>query len=213
VSRLPLPESSGGGRFPGFDVMAQARHWDAATTSVVAARLAIPPAIRFFTPGEEAIASALCDQLLDQRTEPRVPVVQVVDARLAEHQTDGWHYDDMPPDGAAWRESLANLEADAELRCGTGFAACGWLDQTAIVQNVQDLGDHRWHRLVAAHVWSLWTRYVCTAFYAHPFAWEEIGFGGPAYPRGYKNLGIDRREPYEVRDARPADDPTAGSAG
>lgn len=213
MSRLPLPESSGGGRFPGFDVMSQARHWDAATTAVVAARLGIPAAMRFFTPAEEAIASALCDQLLDQRTEPRVPVVHVVDARLAEHQTDGWHYEDMPADGAAWRESLSNLEADAAVRCGTGFATCGWQDQTAIVQNVQDLGSRRWHRLVAAHVWSLWTRYVCTAFYAHPWAWEEIGFGGPAYPRGYKNLGIDRREPYEVRDAHPGNDPTTGAAG
>jgi hypothetical protein len=57
-------------------------------------------------------------------------------------------------------------------------------------------------------VWSLWTRYACTAFYAHPYAWNEIGFGGPAYPRGYKNLGIDRREPWE-RPERDARDPVA----
>jgi len=53
-------------------------------------------------------------------------------------------------------------------------------------------------------VWSLWTRYACTAFYSHPRAWDEIGFDGPAYPRGYKNLGIGRREPFEVEDAHPA---------
>ena len=82
---------------------------------------------------------------------------------------------------------------------------------TAIIQNVQDLGARHWHRLVASHVWSLWTRYVCTAFYSHPWAWQEIGFGGPAYPRGYKNIGVDRREPYEVRDAHPAVDPTRGA--
>ena len=35
-------------------------------------------------------------------------------------------------------------------------------------------------------------RYACTAFYAHPWAWNEIGFGGPAYPRGYKILGTRR---------------------
>ena len=40
-------------------------------------------------------------------------------------------------------------------------------------------------------------RYACTAFYSHPWAWNEIGFGGPAYPRGYKNIGLDRREPWE----------------
>jgi hypothetical protein len=57
------------------------------------------------------------------------------------------------------------------------------------------------------HVWSLWTRYACTAFYAHPFAWAEIGFPGPAYPRGYKNAGAGQLEPFEVRDARPGEDP------
>ncbi len=57
----------------------------------------------------------------------------------------------------------------------------------------------------ADRVWSLWTRYACTAFYAHPWAWNEMGFPGPAYPRGYKNTGVDAREPFEVLDHRPID--------
>ena len=55
----------------------------------------------------------------------------------------------------------------------------------------------------ADRVFALWMRYACDAFYSHPWAWNEIGFGGPAYPRGYKNLGIDRREPWEVPSATP----------
>jgi hypothetical protein len=62
-------------------------------------------------------------------------------------------------------------------------------------------------------VWSLWTRYACTAFYAHPAGWNEIGFPGPAYPRGYKNPGVDAREPFEVRDARPGSDPVREDPG
>ena len=73
------------------------------------------------------------------------------------------------------------------------------------MQAVQDAD--RWHGMPAGHVWSLWTRYACTAFYSHPAAWAEIGFPGPAYPRGYKNAGMDGREPFEVRDARPGIDP------
>ncbi len=52
---------------------------------------------------------------------------------------------------------------------------------------------------------ALWTRYACDAFYSHPWAWNEIGFGGPAYPRGYKNLGTGRREPWEVVERDAAD--------
>ncbi len=38
--------------------------------------------------------------------------------------------------------------------------------------------------------WSVVMRAVLSAFYSHPWAWNEIGFGGPAYPRGYARLGV-----------------------
>ena len=46
----------------------------------------------------------------------------------------------------------------------------------------------------------------------HPHAWSEMGFPGPAYPRGYKNAGVGKREPFEVADARPAEDPLGDDA-
>jgi len=64
-------------------------------------------------------------------------------------------------------------------------------------------------------------RAVLAAFYSHPWAWNEIGFGGPAYPRGYMRLGgpgtsaASVLEPFErpgayaadpVRDDGPRDD-------
>jgi Gluconate 2-dehydrogenase subunit 3 len=198
-------------RFPGFDSVSQARHWDPVTAGVVLARLSVPPDIRFFTPAEEATASALCDQLLGQYGDQLVPVVQQIDARLAGQQTDGWRYDDLPEDAQAWRDTLAHLEADAQAQYGRGFARCPAAEQRALIQAVQDLGPGRWHGLPAAQVWSLWTRYACTAFYAHPAAWNEIGFPGPAYPRGYKHPGMSAREPFEVADAAPGDDPVRGA--
>src|SRR5207245_7811491 len=83
----------GGGpnlRFPGYDVLAEVDTWDMVTAGVVLARLGPPPPIRFFTPAEQAVGAALFDQLLDQRTGPKVPVLELVDARLAEAITDGW---------------------------------------------------------------------------------------------------------------------------
>jgi hypothetical protein len=197
-------------RFPGFDVLGQSSHWDPVTAAVVWARTAPPPPIRYFTPAEEAVATALCDQLLDLRSDPpgsRVPVVNMIDARLAEQLTDGWHHDDMPEDGPAWRASLAALDADAQERFGSGFATCAPEQQATVIRAVRERGTDAWHGMPASHVWSLWTRYACTAFYSHPAAWNEIGFPGPAYPRGYKNPGIDAREPFEVPDRRPADEP------
>jgi hypothetical protein len=211
AAKLPLDPAHGGGRYPGFDTLAQSRHWDGATAGVVTTRVGIPVTLRFFTPNEEVVACALTDQLLGQREDPRVPVVAMIDTRLAEGQGDGWHHIDMPPDDLAWRASLAAIDADARGTFGDGFAQCAWQDQEATVRAVQHTTGS-WHGLPAAAVWSLWTRYADTAFYSHPWAWDEIGFGGPAYPRGYKHLGVDAREPWEVADARPGLDPLGSRA-
>ena len=63
-------------------------------------------------------------------------------------------------------------------RCGTTFAAAPQEDQEAMLQSVLDRAD--WHGLPAAHVWSLWTRYACTALYSHPYAWDKISLPDPA---------------------------------
>jgi hypothetical protein len=200
--------SGGRSRFPGFDPLSQVKHWDPVTADTILARVASSPAVKFFTDAEEACARALLNLLTGQDDgDLAVPVLEMVDSRLAAGETDGWRYADMPEDGQAWRDTLAHLDADAYRHAGTPFADASQADQAVLVQAVQDLKSADWHGLPAAHVWSLWTRYACTAFYAHPFAWAEIGFPGPAYPRGYKNAGVGKLEPFEVRDAQPSDDP------
>jgi hypothetical protein len=192
------------GRFPGYDVLDEVERWDDVTTGVVLARLAPITDLSFFTMAENAAASALCDLLLHQDSEPRIPVVALIDRRLAVGETDGWHYDDMPEDGQAWRDTLRYLDEDATGLHADAFCKIEPSLRAAIVQHVQDLGSDPWHGLPAAQVWSLWTRYACAEFYAHPWAWNEIGFGGPAYPRGYKNRGETGgrggRERWEVAD-------------
>jgi hypothetical protein len=43
----------------------------------------------------------------------------------------------------------------------------------------------------------------CTdAYYSHPWAWDEIGFGGPAYPRAYMRLERGEAETWEVTEKR-----------
>jgi len=44
---------------------------------------------------------------------------------------------------------------------------------------------------------------IINAYYGHPTAWSEIGFGGPASPRGYVRMDFDRRDPWEATEAKP----------
>lgn len=192
-------------RFPGFNVVDESDTWDPTTSRVVLRRLERPGPLKFFTTEEEPTARAVVDRILAQDEEPKVPVLEPIDERLADGRGDGYRYADMPEDGKAWRLSLAHLDEDARSLCGRPFAEAERIDQLRLMEGVRT-AEEPWHGLPGKRVFSLWMRYSCTAFYSHPWAWNEIGFGGPAYPRGYKNLGLDRREPWEVRE-RDAEDP------
>jgi hypothetical protein len=50
---------------------------------------------------------------------------------------------------------------------------------------------------------------IVEAYYSHPTAWSEIGFGGPASPRGYVRMGFNRRDPWEPVEAQ---DDNSGTA-
>lgn len=190
---MTTPQDKGGIR--GFDVLDQVRHWDHTTAGSVLERLAPSADLAFFAKREIAVARALLGHLLDQHDDPRVPVLELIDTRLARGETDGWHYVEMPEDGEAWRRTLAWLDEDAD----GDFVRCSREEQAAHIQHVQDLSSDGkdWHDWPAKHTWSLWTRYACTAFYSHPWAWNEIGFPGPAYPRGYLALGVGKRDRWE----------------
>ncbi len=103
----------GKGRFPGYDVLDEVDRWDDLTAGVVLARLDPQQELSFFTPAEQATASALFDQLLAQVDEPKVPVLELVDRRLALDETDGWMYEDMPEDP----DALADLPGRARRGC------------------------------------------------------------------------------------------------
>lgn len=207
MSEAPLPAGEEGHRFPGLDVLSQRDHWDDATARLIAARVSDGPEPRFFAEGEFDTASALISQLVDQEEGFSAGLCRTVDARLADTQTDGWHYDDMPRDGEVWHRGLAGLDDDARSRFGRAFRELARDERDAVLTGIRERGDGDWHGLRAGRLWDLWMRYACTACYAHPSVWNEIGFSGPAYPRGYKNAGINAREPFEVADARPRHDP------
>jgi hypothetical protein len=186
-------------RFPGYNVLDQARAWDDVTKAAVLDRIGPPPALQFFRPEEEPTARALVDRLLAQDEEPRVPVLEMIDERLMARRGDGYRYQDMPEDWDAWRRTVAGLDADARRVRGRPFWDLASHEQKDRIEDVRELDDD-WYGMPSQRIFALWLRYVCEAFYSHPWAWNEIGFGGPAYPRGYKNLGVGRREPWEVAE-------------
>ena len=184
------------GRYPDYDVLSETSHWDEATRSVVLARVADVPALRFFSEAEATTLRAFCDIVVAQDSEPRIPVVELVDAKFAAGKLDGFRYADMPEDPQTWRLVAVHLDASARAAGHVGFAAAPERARTELVERFAG-GELDWP-LPVSRAWSVVMRAVLAAFYSHPWAWNEIGFGGPAYPRGYARLGPGQREHWEA---------------
>ncbi|HWJ32798.1 MAG TPA: hypothetical protein VNR59_10700, partial [Gaiellaceae bacterium] len=91
------------GRYPDYDCLENADHWDELTRKLVLDRVENVPERRFFDDGEATTLEAFCDVALAQDAEPRIPVLAFVDEKLAEGRLDGFRYSGMPDDRETWR--------------------------------------------------------------------------------------------------------------
>lgn len=197
-------------RFPGYDVLAK-RHspsWNEQTRRVIDARLAMPREPRFLSADEFRTLEAICGRIMPQPTDrPPVPLAAMVDAKLFENKGDGYRDHRLPALREAWRRGLAEIDAEARRRHGAGFTELGGAEQDALLHAVQAgsiVGD--WEGMEPKVFFSKRLLFdIVTEYYAHPVAWNEIGFGGPASPRGYVRMGFDRRDPWEAVEAAPGD--------
>ncbi|HSC49818.1 MAG TPA: gluconate 2-dehydrogenase subunit 3 family protein [Gaiellaceae bacterium] len=200
------------GRYPDYDVLAQADHWDAVTRRVVLERVERVPPFRFFDERERETVEAFCDTITAQDAEPRIPVAAYVDEKLHEGSLDGYQYFDMPDDRVAWRLIVRGLDDEARALGAGSFGEAGLDTRVDICHRFSQakLTGGVWSELNVGRAWSLALRNACEAFYAHPWAWNEIGFGGPAYPRGYSRFGSPHldgaeRESWEGKPALDVD--------
>jgi hypothetical protein len=202
-------------RYPAYDVLAKrwTESWNEVTRQVIDRRLAVPREPRFFSAAEWRTLNSVCDRIMPQPTDrPPVPLAAYVDQKIIDRLLDGYRYTHMPPQGEAWQRGLAALEHAAERAHGRPFHGLPPEQQDGLLRQMQqgELTGEAWggmpcklffeHRVIPD---------ITHAYYAHPVAWNGIGFGGPASPRGYVRMGLDRRDPWEAVEAAPGEEANA----
>src|SRR5205823_1420613 len=118
-------------------------------------------------------------------------------AKLHGRSFDGWRHADMPDDAETFRIVLAGLDCSAR----GPFAHCTEAERLDLCGAFSrgELSGGPWERVDVKTAWAVCLRLALAQFYSHPWAWNEIGFGGPAYPRGYARLGVGMSESWEGR--------------
>jgi hypothetical protein len=202
-------------RYPGYNVLAKrdTTSWNAQTRQAIDSRLTVSLEPRFFSRNEWRTLGAICDRIMPQPTDrPPVPLPAYVDQKMADNVLDGYRYALLPAQGEAWQRALAALNAEASSSYDAPFHALSGEQQDELLRRMQrgELADPAWggmpckvffeHRLIPD---------ITHAYYAHPISWNEIGFGGPASPRGYVRMRLDRRDPWEAVEAKPGEEEQA----
>lgn len=193
-------------RYPGSDILAQRGHWDEATRKVVMDRVHNVPRFQVFSEHERDLLQALCDRVIPQAHRPvdrRVPIAPFIDQRCAHHTIYGYRFEDLPSQEAAWRKGLAGLDEAAQDIYGKGFTELSDREKDGVLERVREgkAPGKSWQGMSMTRFWTtIVLRQIAGIYYAHPFAWDEIGFGGPAYPRGYFALNHGAREPWEAKE-------------
>lgn len=197
------------GYYPRYNTLQQQDYWDEATRSVITKRVTSPPPIRFFASDEAALLQAVIDRVLpqdDRIPEKRIPILPVIDERLYKNALVGFRYQDMPPDREAYHLGLRAINGMAWERFQMPFFKLGTYSQEVILKSLHDgtpdPAVEIWKRMPVRRFWTLLFEDCVTAYYAHPWTWDEIGFGGPAYPRGYMRLENGLPEPWETDEVR-----------
>lgn len=197
------------GYYPGYSTLSQRNFWDAATRQEVENRVYNVPPIRFFTPEELPVMAAVCDRILpqdDRLPEFRIRIVNYIDERLFKNKIAGYRFEDMPDDRAAHRLGLKAIDETAYAMHGKPFLDLNPLQQDLVLKAIHDgkklAARDIWKRMSIERYWHLLVGDCVAAYYAHPWAWDEIGYGGPAYPRAYTRLEGGLPEPWEEDETR-----------
>jgi len=178
--------------------------WNDQTREAIRKRLEEVPQRKFLSKEQWSLLEAIVARLMPQpEREHPVPIVPWIDDMLHKNQGPGYRYADMPPMRDAWRQGLDAVAAEALNRHARPFEELSEDEQDELLTDVQHnrIESRFWNDLPAG---GFFLHHLLKAtvgfYYSHPFAWNEIGYGGPASPRGYARLGFDERDPWEARE-------------
>ena len=94
--------------------------------------------------------------------------------------------------------ACGRLSAEAQAAHEAPFEQLRTADQDALLMRMQkgELKDPAWGEMSSATFFKQRMAHdIVHAYYAHPIAWNEVGWGGPASPRGYVRMGFQQARP------------------
>lgn len=189
------------GHYPDFDVMKNHESWDDRTQEVVFDRTRDPGGTRFFSGRQAELLRAVCTRLLyEEREELLKQVVAHIDRKIAENITDGYRRAMLPDDKNLYNYGLKGVDETSQARFGKKFSELEGREQDIVLTQVAGgfPPGLSWQKAPARDFFKQLLREALSAYASLPAVWSEMGYAGPAYPRGYMRIELGDYDPWEA---------------
>lgn len=189
--------------YPSYDVMAFQEEWDSFTREIILKRLGPFPKAAFLTKNEEGMLALIAEHLTyDNRKKIIAWILYHIDAKLVSETGEAERKPEVPLEKVLVRDGLKFINTVARQRFKEDFATTQTEEQFQILSQLQTgqiTGNVMWQKELQKELFKKLAELIISAYYSHPTVWSEIGYGGPAYPRGYYRVEFGLRDPWEAK--------------
>ncbi|MCS1352158.1 gluconate 2-dehydrogenase subunit 3 family protein [Mechercharimyces sp. CAU 1602] len=194
--------SSPSSNYPTYDVMKEKENWDKHTQQIVNRRLSATTNYHYLTQHEANLIRILAHALLyDGEEEILTFIIAHIDETLHSSPGEGQREEHVPPAPTLVRSGLKALEktCNLEFKQSIPLLKPTQLDHLLTQLSQGEYGMRsEWRGLPSIPFFKKLLTLTVEAYTAHPTIWSEIGYGGPAYPRGYVRAHLGQRDPWEA---------------
>lgn len=190
-------------RYPQFDVMAEKHEWDDHTQQIVGARLHTSGNYRFLSTVEAELLRAWCCLLVDDE---RPEIIQYVLDHIDQELSSGLESQRKPGDPSGdvlIRQGLEALDAACQSIHTERFFHLDKEQKLAMMDEVSHgraVPFEIWRHVSQQSFFKKILKMTIDGYYSHPAIWSEIGYAGPAYPRGYVRMKPGQLDPWEPKE-------------
>ncbi|MGZ9584297.1 gluconate 2-dehydrogenase subunit 3 family protein [Paenibacillus marinisediminis] len=194
---------SGNTRYPSFNVLDEKDEWDDHTQQIVTSRTNAKVSFQFINEREADILRCFCSLLVDDSSPEALEfIVAHIDHTLFSSPGEGQRKVDVPKAPELIRQGLTAIDKCSQQKYSDSFVKLNAEQQKQMIQDISTAKakpSEIWNGLPQKDLFNKLMRLTVESYCSHPRVWSEIGYAGPAYPRGYVRTQLGQLDPWEAK--------------
>lgn len=189
--------------YPDYSVLSEEHEWDPHTRQIVTSRLGPFGGPRALSQAQVTMLRAVLTRLIaDDRPQILDYLIDHLDRQISSPIGQAERKLSVPPFSDLLPQGLEQIEKHCQQHHSSSFAQMT-VDQRdgllAAIEQGNLVDGTVWEQQHQCEFFSQLLSQIVSAYYSHPWVWSEIGYAGPAYPRGYMRAELGLTEPWEAK--------------